>query len=113
MEQESEIRGGATGGRSIDQGNEGVRKSTMKRKANGAVEPQAVGVEAWGPTQGVVASVMVETGEVSVPLQGAEDGHVGDIQGVPELLQGGNGPALEVVEDSSLLWRENGTCYSM
>jgi hypothetical protein len=73
------------------------------READGAIEPQAVGIKTGSLAQSVVAGVVVEAGEITAPLQGAKNGHVGDVEGRAELLQGGNGPVLEVVKDRSLL----------
>src|SRR5271165_398074 len=66
------IAGGA-GGRLADQSDEGIGEGAVTGEADGAIEPQAVRVEARRPAKGVVASVMVEAGVIAVRLQSAED----------------------------------------
>lgn len=101
-QQVGELCAGGAGGRGMNQSDEGPGQGALLGEANGAVEPQAVGVEAGCLAQGVVGGVVVEAGEVAVLLQGAENGHGRNAQGVAELLEGGNGPVLEEVEDSGL-----------
>jgi hypothetical protein len=97
-----EFIGSSAGGRIADQSDEGIREGAVAREADGAIEPQAVRVEAGRLGKGVVAGVMVEAGVVAVRLQGTEDRHVRKAQGGADLGKSGNGAAREVAQDSGL-----------
>jgi hypothetical protein len=101
-QQVGEFIGAGTSGRLEDQSDEGSGEGAVSGEADGAIEPQAVSVEAGRPAKGVVASVMVETGVVAVRLQGAEDRHVRKGQGRANSSKRGNGPARKVGQNSGV-----------
>jgi hypothetical protein len=96
----AELGGRGAGGRVLDQGNKGPRQGAMVGKADGAIEPQAVGVKAGSVDQGVETGIVVEAGEVAVLLQGAVDGAGGKVQRLANLLQGDDGAMLAEVNDA-------------
>jgi hypothetical protein len=103
--------GGAVGGVE-NQGEEGLGEGVVSGEANGTIEPQPVGVESGRPAKGVVAGIVVEAGEVAVVLEGAENGHVRYVECGLELLESGDGAAVEVGENGGLEGGK-GHCYSM
>jgi len=94
---------GLPGRRSIDQGHQCLCKSVVPRETDGAIEPQAVAIETRRVAQGIVAGVVVETAEVAVLAQSAENGHARETQRGTESIHAEDGPMLEGVDDQCFL----------
>jgi hypothetical protein len=100
-EQLAQFSRSVPGRRSIDQGDERAEQGAVSRKADGAVEPQAVVIEARPIGQGVEAAVVVEAGEIAVLIQGPENGHGGQSERRTDLREGKGRSALAELDNPS------------